>query len=118
MILYTRVTITGVIYYNMKVLLTLFFVFFHSSLKIKNYIACPHPILDPFDPIMMKFVQKEPPLACDPEEDWVTINGNIARITDKALKKYGDIQCKFMGKINITRRFLYAFVSFLVLYIF
>lgn len=94
---------------DMKILLTLcmFVVFFvYSSLKIENYIACPHPILDPFDPIMMKFVKKEPPLACNPEENWVTIKGNIARITDKALKKYGDIQCKFMGKINITRRFL------------
>lgn len=82
----------------------MFVVLFHSSLKIENYIACPHPILDPFDPIMMKFVKKEPPLVCNPEEDWVTIKGNIARITDKALKKYGDIQCKFMGKINIRRR--------------
>jgi len=73
-------------------------------LKNENYIACPHPILDPFDPVMMKFVKKEPPLVCDEEEDWVTIKGNIARITDKALKKYGDIQCKFMGKINIMSR--------------
>lgn len=63
----------------------------------KNDIACQHPILDPFDPEMMSFMKDEPPLVCDENEDWVTIKGNIARITDKALKKYGDIQCKFMG---------------------
>ncbi|XP_060838613.1 uncharacterized protein LOC132920325 isoform X2 [Rhopalosiphum padi] len=71
-----------------------------KNLKNENYIACPHPILDPFDPVMMKFVKKEPPLVCDEEEDWVTIKGNIARITDKALKKYGDIQCKFMDVLR------------------
>lgn len=46
---------------------------------------------------MMSFLENEPPLVCDKEEDWVVVKGNIARITDKALKKYGDIQCKFMG---------------------
>lgn len=53
--------------------------------------------MDPFDPVMMSFAKDEPPLACAEEEDWVVVKGNIARITDKALKKYGDIQCKFMG---------------------
>lgn len=67
------------------------------SSKNENYFACQHPILDPFDPVMMKFMKDEPPLVCAKEEDWVVIKGNIARITDKALKKYGDIQCKFMG---------------------
>lgn len=77
--------------------------FCYSSSKTENYIACPLPNLDPFNPVMMKFLEKESPLVCDKEEDWVTVKGNIARITDKALKKYGDIQCKFMGKINIMR---------------
>lgn len=90
-----------------RIILTffLFFLFFFlrlfataSSSKTENYIACQRPILDPFDPAMMSFVKKEPPLVCDEEEDWVTIKGNIARITDRALKKYGDVQCKFMGK--------------------
>ncbi|XP_025201411.1 uncharacterized protein LOC112598955 [Melanaphis sacchari] len=66
-----------------------------KNLITENNIACPHPILDPFNPVMMSFLTKEEPLACDKEEDWVTVKGNIARITDKALKKYGDIQCKF-----------------------
>ncbi|VVC43462.1 Hypothetical protein CINCED_3A003648 [Cinara cedri] len=68
--------------------------------KHENYIACQRPILDPFDPVMMSFLKEEPPLVCDEEEDWVTIKGNIARITDKALKKYGDIQCKFMDVLR------------------
>lgn len=79
------------------------FYFAVSSLKNENYIACPHPILDPFDPVMMSFMKKEPPLICAEEEDWVTIKGNIARITDKALKKYGDIQCKFVGMSRIIK---------------
>lgn len=73
------------------------------SLKKENYIACSHPILDPYDPVMMSFMKNEPPLVCAEEEDWVTIKGNIARITDKALKKYGDIQCKFMGMSRIIK---------------
>lgn len=68
-----------------------------SSSNNENYIACQHPILDPFDQVMMSFMKEEPPLVCDDEEDWVAVKGNIARITDKALKRYGDIQCKFMG---------------------
>jgi hypothetical protein len=78
-------------------------------LKNENYIACPHPILDPFDPVMMSFMKNEPPLVCAEEEDWVNIKGNIARITDKALKKYGDIQCKFMGMSCIIK-----YVNFIV----
>ncbi|XP_025413865.1 uncharacterized protein LOC112685993 isoform X2 [Sipha flava] len=49
---------------------------------------------------MMSFMKNEPPLVCAEEEDWVNIKGNIARITDKALKKYGDIQCKFMDVLR------------------
>lgn len=67
------------------------------SLRSENPVACQRPVLDPFDPIMMSFMKDEPPLTCDPEEDWVTVKGNIARITDRVLKKYGDVQCKFMG---------------------
>lgn len=84
----------------------LLFVFFYViyfvvlSLKTDNYAACQHPILDPSDPVMMSFMKDEPPLVCDEEEDWVVIKGNIARITDKAHKKYGDVQCKFMGEIQ------------------
>lgn len=67
------------------------------SSRSKNRVACQRPVLDPFDPVMMSFVEDEPPLTCDPETDWVTVKGNIARITDRVLKKYGDVQCKFMG---------------------
>lgn len=80
-----------------------FFILPLLSLGNENNIACQRPILNPFDQIMMSFLENEPPLVCDKEEDWVVVKGNIARITDKALKKYGDIQCKFMGIYEMSK---------------
>ncbi|XP_050426970.1 uncharacterized protein LOC126837189 [Adelges cooleyi] len=66
-----------------------------GSAKYENNIACKLPNLDPFDPIMMSFIKPEPPLVCDSEEDWVVVKGSVARITEKARKKHGDVQCEF-----------------------
>ncbi|XP_050419630.1 uncharacterized protein LOC126832759 isoform X2 [Adelges cooleyi] len=71
-----------------------------KNTKDDNYVACQRPILDPFDPIMMSFVKLEPPLVCDSEEDWVVVKGSVARITEKAREKYGDIQCKFFDVLR------------------
>lgn len=47
---------------------------------------------------MMKYMKYQPPIDCGPEKDWVEVNGSIARITDEAKEKHGDILCLFTGK--------------------
>ncbi|XP_072152981.1 uncharacterized protein [Bemisia tabaci] len=58
-------------------------------------LKCQHPILDVDNPEMMKYMKYQPPIDCGPEKDWVEVNGSIARITDEAKEKHGDILCLF-----------------------
>ncbi|XP_013402395.1 uncharacterized protein LOC106168020 [Lingula anatina] len=63
--------------------------------------ACVYPVLDPYSPEMMAFFEKQSPIQCEIDENWVYIENATFRISESALKKYGpDIECSYR---TITR---------------
>ncbi|XP_013417413.1 uncharacterized protein LOC106178672 [Lingula anatina] len=63
--------------------------------------ACVYPVLDPYNPEMMAFFEKQPPIQCEIDENWVYIENGTFRMSKSALKKYGpDIECSYR---TITR---------------
>lgn len=60
---------------------------------------CHQPNLDIYDPEIMEFIKYQPPLNCS-VKDWVTVEGNIAKITDEAKKQYGNVKCQFVDVVR------------------
>ncbi|XP_054271598.1 uncharacterized protein LOC128993578 [Macrosteles quadrilineatus] len=62
--------------------------------------ACRHPRLEVNSSEIMRFIKPQGPLQCADEPDWVTMVGGMAKITQLARDRYGDIECSFT---DITR---------------
>ncbi|XP_059486350.1 uncharacterized protein LOC132202977 [Neocloeon triangulifer] len=64
--------------------------------------ACRHPMLDVHAHEIMKLMHPPTPIVCSETEDWVTIEGNVAKITEKAKKLHGNVLCAFTDIIRET----------------
>ncbi|KAL8560489.1 hypothetical protein ACOMHN_015011 [Nucella lapillus] len=57
---------------------------------------CVHPHLNPHDPSIMEFYQKESPVDCSSAmEDWVYVLNGTFRISRRARRLYGKITCEY-----------------------
>ena len=57
---------------------------------------CVHPLLNPFEPTIMQFFQKETAVDCSSAmEDWVYVTNGTFRISRKAKRLFGKITCEY-----------------------
>lgn len=71
--------------------------------------VCRHPVLPVNAPEMMKFIKKMDKFHCDPEKNWVEVNGSTAFITDEAKALHGEIECSFTGKIESVLHYVFTY---------
>ncbi|CAH1780946.1 unnamed protein product [Owenia fusiformis] len=55
--------------------------------------TCVHPHMNPFDPSIYQFYQKETPLKCTGEPNWIRVYNGTVLFEDSAIEKYGEIAC-------------------------
>ncbi|XP_076452645.1 uncharacterized protein LOC143288202 [Babylonia areolata] len=59
-------------------------------------LKCVHPVLHPFDPAVMQFHQKVPPINCSSAMmDWVYVINGTFHISRDAIRQYGNITCEY-----------------------
>ncbi|XP_076069512.1 uncharacterized protein LOC143041483 isoform X2 [Oratosquilla oratoria] len=67
-----------------------------------SHLACQIPELSVKNPEIYHLFHPVDPLRCEPEADWVQVEGSVATITRQARKKHGgDIECAFTEIIRV-----------------
>jgi len=72
--------------------------------KSSQMLECQNPELDPFDPTLMKFYKKIPPLDCSKHQNWVEVSsdGSFVEVSRSAETQNGVISCSFRDVIRVT----------------
>ncbi|ENN76196.1 hypothetical protein YQE_07164, partial [Dendroctonus ponderosae] len=67
-----------------------------------NSLACKQPDLELYNPEMLQFIKKVPPINCDKAgDDWVKCRGSECVIQELAKKNHGPINCAFTDVIRV-----------------
>ena len=67
---------------------------------LNNTISCQQPKLYLWHQSILPFVTKIPNIQCKQEKDWVFVDNGFFRISDEAVKKYGNISCDYTPKLR------------------
>ena len=64
--------------------------------KGKSAQKCQHPTLNPFDPSVMQFYSKHPPVNCSAATpDWVYVTNGTFHISPQATLRHGRVTCEY-----------------------
>ncbi|CAG9771746.1 unnamed protein product [Ceutorhynchus assimilis] len=71
--------------------------------KEASNLTCKQPVLDIYNPQIMKFVRKVAPIDCSKASiDWVKCTGSECVIQEDAKRKFGPIKCAFTDIIRVN----------------